>query len=322
MRLLATTAALVVAGAALIAATSGAAPAVYAATINPTPKAVWNPAEYDGAAMTTDAPDLDGLPDVHGVYIYPSDQPSRFGKYAAYFQAEQKRASTLLSSATGMGFRWDERVSKNTDGTTRLLHDITVVKAKANLRSLSSSKQFGLIGDALRAAGPTDPNKKYYVWLDAKSVYCGQGRGNSDTVRAASNAANSTGYAASYRPTGGEEMYAANGGWCNPVTHELLHTFGAVNPAAPHWISGGHCNDDAQDVMCDTTQGPEPFDANAPRTIDTNNDDYLDPSADLALPDGAGKLTNWTVNLSRFLCPRSTIDRTRPDCGQANNPAY
>ena len=319
-RLLATTAALAVVGAGLVVGTGGTAPEVYAAAITPTPKAAWDASDYDGQALTADAADLDGgLPDVHGVYVYPSDQPSRFGTYAAYFQAEQKRATTMLSSATGLGFRWDERAAA--DGSR--LHDITVVRAKANLRSLSSSKQFGLVVDALKAAGLTDPDKKYYVWLDAKSTNCGQGQSSSDTVRSSANAANRTGVAVSYRPTGGEETYAANGGWCNPVTHELLHTFGAVNPAAPHYVAGGHCVDDNQDTMCNAnTAGIPPFDASKPRTIDTNNDDYLDPSADLAQPETAGKLAGWTINLSRFLCPRSTSDRTKPDCSQPNSPVY
>lgn len=330
MRLLATTAAVVLAGAALLGGTAGrAAPSQdYVATNSSIPKAVWNASEYDGAALAADAPDLLGangqdLPDVHGVYMYPSDAPNRFGTYAAYFQAEQRRATAILSSGTGLGFRWDERVSKNADGTTRHLHDITVVKAKANLRTLSSSKQFGLIGEALRAAGLTDPNKKYYVWLDAKSVNCGQGQGNSDNIRDAANAANRTGYAVSYRPTGGEDMYGPVGGWCNPVTHELLHTFGAVSPAAPHYVAGGHCTDDNQDSMCNAnTPGIPAFDATKPRTLDYGNDDYLDPAADIALPDSTGKLKHWTVNLSRFVCPRSAADATVPDCSQPNIPLY
>ena len=317
--LAATTLTLVPAGAPL-GVTEGHAP--YATSVTQ-PKAVWKAADHDAKVLTGDAADTTSLPTVHSVYVYPSDGTNRFAQYAAYFQAEQRRGTDNLKRYTGMGFRWDERPAQ--DGTSRVLHDITVVKAKANMRSLSSSKQFGLVGDALRAAGLTNPNKKYYVWLDAKSVNCGQGQGSTDVVRSAANAAEKTGYGVSYRPTGGEELYAANGGWCNPVLHELSHMLGAVNPQAPHYVAGGHCTDDGQDQLCNASSGPRPYDPQAPRTYDTNNDDYLDPSADLD-PNavevaGRAKLPWWTVNLSRFLCPRST-DPARPDCSTPNRPVY
>lgn len=319
LTLLSVTAALAVTGGLVLAAPApaGEGPTSYA-TLTAQGPAVWEPSDYDGSALTSDAPDGHDLPVVHGVYVYASDQPSRFADYAAYFQAEQRRASAFLTSATGMAFRWDERTA--TDG--RVLHDITVVRSKANFKTLSGSRQFSLVKDALTKAGLNEADKKYYVWLDAKSEYCGQAQVLYDAQRSAANKANGTSIAISYRPTGSEEKYADVGGWCNPVLHELSHGLGAVATHMPNYYSGGHCDDDAQDVMCVPSASPGgKVDPTRPRTYDGGNDDYLDPAADLAVSDG-GKLGWWTVNLSRFLCPRSVTDPSVPDCTRANTPTY
>lgn len=318
LKLLSVSCALVVTGGLALAAPATEPVATSYATLTAQGTAQWQPSDYDGQVWTQDAPDRHELPVVHGVYVFPSDRPSRFADYAAYFQAEQRRASAFLTSATGMAFRWDER----SDAQNRVLHDITVVRAKANLKSLSGTRQFSLVGEALKAAGLTDPDKKYYVWLDAMSEYCGQGQSPYDAVRGPQNKAEASTYAVSYRPNTTDPRYSGPGGWCNPVLHELSHGLGAVATHMPHYYSGGHCNDDAQDVMCVPSASPGGVvNPDRPRTYDGGNDDYLDPAADLAVTDG-GKLGWWTVNLSRFLCPRSTADARTPDCTQPNSPAY
>lgn len=280
--------------------------------------APWSPKDYDGVQLTVDAPDLTELPTVHGVYVLPSDAPNRFGQFAAHFQAEHRRASRFLTNATGMAFRWDERKSR--DG--RRLHDITVVRSAfpSSLMSLADV-QFELVGRALADAGLTDPDKKYYVWLDGpSSSTCGQGQQPLERRRHPDNLANTSTYAVSYRVD--LERYESAGGFCNPVLHELMHGLGAVAPFAPHSYSGGHCNDDPNDVMCliDASPGGV-IDRDRPRTLDSGNDDYLDPAADLQVR-GGDKLGFWTANLSRFLCPRSKAKPTRPDCAKANDPDY
>jgi hypothetical protein len=295
-------------------------------TTNVTPAATWNASEYDGTAFTTNQPDLNDLPKVHAVYMHASDAPSRFGELAAYFQAENRRANTLLTPGTGMAIRWDERVA--TDGSRRLLQDITVVKAAATSKALSSKKQFGLVGTALADAGLNDPNTKYMVYVDANSTTCGQSQGPSDTQRSAANAANGTSYSTAYA---GNDP-AVGGGFCNPILHELTHAFGGVLSAAPHYVRGAHCNDDGNDVMCDASNSTLPFSVDRPRTYDGSgtaggegNDTYLDPAADLAnigTVRETSKLGYWAVNLSRFMCPRSVKDATRPNCSVANDPTY
>ena len=295
-------------------------------TVNVTPAATWKASEYDGKAFTTNQPDLNDLPKVHAVYMHASDAPSRFGELAAYFQAENRRANTLLTPGTGMAIRWDEREA--TDGRRRLVQDITVVKAAATTTALSSKKQFGLVGNALAAAGLNDPNTKYMVYVDANSTTCGQSQAPSDTQRSAANAANGTTYSIAYA---GNDP-AIGGGFCNPILHELTHAFGGVLSAAPHYVRGAHCNDDGNDVMCNASTSATPFSADRPRTYDgpnviggAGNDDYLDPAADLANVGKAGatgKLGYWAVNLSRFMCPRSAKDASVPDCSMPNDPTY
>lgn len=277
----------------------------------------WSAADYDGVALTTDAPDTTDLPTVHAVYMHPADRPSVFDQYAASFQAEHRRASAFLTTAAGMAFRWDKRTSS--DG--RVLDDITVVKSRYKHATLAGASGFSYVGEALKQAGLTDPDKKYFVWLDVRSDragLCGQSQAAPDARRAADNAAQRSTYAVAYKVD--NERYASNGGFCNPVLHELLHGTGAVAEHMPHYYEGGHCNDDANDVMC--TIGASPggaLDPSRSRTLDGGNDDYLDPAADLADTTGA-TLPHWTVNLSRFWCPPSAADETQPDCGQPNEP--
>lgn len=294
-------------------------PAAATATVNTL--ATWSAAGWDGAHYTNDQPDTSTLPGIHVVYLYPSDGPDRFLTYAPMFQAEDRRASTLLEKATGMQFRYDTRLGTN--GAT--YDDITVLHAtRYNTTQLSSASQFSYVQTELKNAGLNLSTKKYMVWLDASSQYYGQSTAPISTTRASSNAANGRTVSVMYRyfPT---DTVNANGqmtgGFVNPVIHELTHAMGAVQSAAPHWISGSHCNDDAQDYMCSTNATPNTYDPTLPRTYDSGDNDYLDPAADVALTSTA-KLAWWTVNLSKYFCPRASSVATTADCSQANNPSY
>jgi hypothetical protein len=283
------------------------------------PAAAWTAGDYDGVVNTRDAADVTSLPTIHPVYLYGKDATSRFSTYAPMFQAEDRRASSNLDTATGMGFRWDLRQGAN--GVK--YDDITVVHAsRYTTAQLSSTSQFNDVRTELSKAGLNLANKKYFVWLDASSPYCGQGDFFPDTQRNSNNASNRTSVAMAYRPWDVNTVNAKGqptGGFCAPVLHELTHNMGALQSVAPHFITGSHCNDDVQDVMC-TTASPNTYDAAAPRQYDSNDDDYLDPAADRTISSTA-KLAWWTVNLNRFLCPRSA-DLDAPDCSKANTPAY
>lgn len=277
----------------------------------------WSPKDYDGVALTQDAPDLNALHNIHGVYMHPIDTPSRFEEFAAYFQAEQRRASQFVTNATGMGLRWDERISR--DG--RRLHDITVVQTPFPSAAMSDpAVQFDLVVESLNLAGLTGQNKKYYVWLDATSVYCGQGHTLVDQRRLDSNRANDISTAVSYRVA--SERYEDVGGFCNPVLHELSHNMGALGSHMPGSDGSGHCKDDANDIMCMISSSPGgKIDRKRGRFLDSGNDDYLDPAADRRARSGE-VLDWWTINLSRFWCPRSTRNPARPDCSKPNDPDF
>lgn len=281
--------------------------------------ASWSATQWDGARHTTDQPDLTSLPTLHAIYMYPSDAPDRFGKFAAMIQADARDASRLLSAdgsnadgqSYGYGLRWDERLG--TGGTNYI--DTTVIRSSQRSRKLGGSNQFSLVGTELRNRGFTNPNKKYLVWLDAASRYCGQAQLYYDTVRSNANLNERSLYGIVYRPYSTTDP---NGGFCRGrvAMHEIGHTLGAVQSVAPNNSDGAHCDDSAEDVMCYLTNNP-PDTGDA--VFDSGQNDYWDPEA----AGLTGKLSWWTVNLSRFLCPPDPLVSPRqPDCTKSNTPTY
>ena len=280
--------------------------------------APWSVTDYDGLAPTTDQPDGDrsGLPMFHAIYLYPADKPSypvtRFSTYAAMFQADARDASKLLETLYGRALRFDQRLST----TGKPMLDITVVKSQFKAAQLAGTNQFDLVSKDL-AGKFVAPNKKYVVWLDAGSQYCGQGNLAQDVTRSAANASEGRTLAIVYRPYNSTDP--SSGGFCRGRTlrHEMGHTMGALQQVAPHAFDGAHCNDSGEDTMCYTfadsvdTGGPD---------FDYRNDDYWDPLANptypLPYPSTAanGKLPWWTVNLSSYLC------NTPSTCSQPTSP--
>lgn len=270
----------------------------------------WNKADYDGKALTADAPDLTTLPTFHAIYIYPSDKASRFSDYAAMFQADARDASALLGTLYSRGIRFDERLS---DSGTPLL-DITVVKSKYSSRQLATTRQFNLIaGELANRPDLNKPNKKYFGWLDAGSQYCGQGHLSQDTQRTSANQNENRTLGLVYRPYSASVNDGTTGGFCRGRTlrHELGHNLGALQSVAPHAYDGAHCDDSGEDTMCYTsatsldTGGPD---------FDYNNDDYWDPAANPKLGSQI-RLPWWTANLSKFICPTT-------GCGSASTPEF
>jgi hypothetical protein len=282
------------------------------------PAPIWEPSQYDGATLPSDAPDLTMLPTVHAVYVYPSDGSSRFLQFAAMFQRDARRASTMLDTSVARAIRWDER-----DSFSGRYLDITVVKSQYTAKRLASSQQFSLVKNDLSARGLTQTNKKYLVWLDAPSSYCGQSDAPTYSVRSPANKAEARTVSVIYRYSQ-YDVNGPNGGFCAPVLHELAHAMGAVQPSAPHYTSG-HCNDNGNDLLC-IFNSAIPYDPNlGGYYYDYGNDDYWDPAADPTIASTA-KLPWWTVNLSRFICPPKLNPETatlQADCSSANsNPGY
>ena len=245
--------------------------------------APWSPSEWDGKAFTTDQPDLTTEPQFHAIYMHPRGTASRFGQFAAMFQADARQASDRLTAQYDRGLRWDTRAGGYID--------ITVVKSSNNARKLAGGNQFNLVRNELVNRGFTNPNKKYVVWLDAGSTACGQGELYQDTRRdATANYNQRRTTAIVYRPYPND---ATTGGFCRGRTamHEMGHNMGALQKVAPNAFDGAHCDDSAEDVMCYTSAIST--DTGVP-VFDHNNDDYWDPTA--------GQLPWWTVNLSKYVC--------------------
>jgi hypothetical protein len=272
-------------------------PGVAAAPYDVDAYAPWNSAEWTGGTQTADVGDDTTLPQFHAIYLYPSNATSRFTQFAAMIQADARQASDRLN-ALGKAVRWDTR------GGGALI-DITVVRSSSTAKRLGSGSQFTLVKNEIASKGFNKSNKKYVVWLDAGSNYCGQGELYQDTRRSAANNNELKTTAIVYRPYPTNDP--VSGGFCRGRTagHEMGHNMGALQKVAPHAFDGAHCNDSAEDVMCYTsatsndTGGAE---------FDYGKDDYWDPAT--------GTLGWWTVNLSKFLCPSPTT------CTAAANPVY
>lgn len=270
--------------------------------------APWTDGQHDEALNEVDVHDgvREGLPMFHAIYIYPSDKASRFTQLASMFQADARDSSRLLEMEYQRAIRFDERGS---------MLDITVFRSRYNSKQLAGARQFNLVHDELLANGFSKSNKKYVVWLDAASKYCGQAHLSQDTRRISTNANQGRSLAIVYRPYAMTDP--TSGGFCRGRTlrHELGHTMGALQSVAPHAYDGAHCNDSNEDTMCyvsatSTDTGPADF--------DYRNDDYWDPAANpnyatrygTAYPANAlaGRLAWWTVNLSAFICDGPTQD--------------
>ena len=303
--------------------------------------AAWASCEYDGVARSTDTTDLSAyattatgyLPQVHAVYVHPANSASRFLSFAAMFQADARQSSALLQTL-GRDVRWDLRETTTTPpvgfcGAATML-DITVFRSQYSAKQLSTSRQFSLVANELAASGKfSAPDKKYVVWLDAGSRYCGQGSLWQDINRSATNKSEvnrTTGIV--YRPYANDP---ATGGFCRGRTllHELGHNMGAVQNVAPNAFDGAHCDDDNNDTMCYRDQAADQITSPTPQ-FDFGKNDYWDLGASqvsASNPDGlpttsAEKLGWWALNLSKYVCPLATTG-TSADCARANsNPGY
>ena len=304
----------------------------------------WQACQYDGTSLLADytlqtVGQSETLPQVHAVYVFPAKAKSRFLQFAAMFQADARQASALLQTL-GRDIRWDVRpvgvpqaAVPTFCGTGPTVLDITVFQSKYTAQQLSSQRQFSLVATELAGSGKfSATNKKYVVWLDAGSKYCGQGTLWQDTDRSPGNDSEvnrTTGIV--YRPYTSTD--GLTGGFCRGRTllHELGHTLGAVQRGAPNAFDGAHCDDDNNDTMCYTGAAIDQVSSPAAQ-FDHGKDDYWDPGASKPTtqnpdgsPSGADRLPWWALNLSRYVCPLpvgATI-ATPADCSLPNSgPGY
>lgn len=228
----------------------------------------------------TDRPDEQRGPQVHVMYVLPSDGIDRsldtdgtIGASVANFQA------WLRGQTGGPALRLDTSAGELDVSFHRLGQtDAELAANGLNLRDA--------IDRGLRAAGFDSASKLYAVYYDgSNTAACGGGAwppALPGTVAAVYMRATFGAGFLCYDPTrsrsGLQLMDLA-------VLHETLHTLGAVATCAPHHTRAGHVSDGPDDLMY---AGDEPW---VPSVLDKGRDDYY----------GTGSATCFDLARSPFL---------------------
>lgn len=207
----------------------------------------------------------------------------------------------------------DDRVAASaaqTDGSRhiRFVTDANceVVINRVNLTPVGDDT-FAKTITELRQLGFDKPGRKYLVFVEA-NILCGIGTVDPDSTPGLTNKNN--GASAQYARVDAQNSGCFDGG--RVATHELFHTFGAVNSKAPHATFRGHCFDGSE-LMCydddggsnSTVEIPDgtqhafefPCPVENKDRLDCNNDDYFHT----APPANNYLATHWNTADSSFL---------------------
>ena len=208
--------------------------------------------------------DWAGRPQVHALYVVPSDGTDRAldtnGTIEASVDAFQR---WLASQAGGRALRMD---------TFEGALDITFRRLSRTDAAIAASGPFvrDEIERELVGAGLVR-DKLYAVWYDGSSTFACGGGAWPPTLRGSVAALYLQG-----RPPAAalcaNNPFATPGGppryWDFAMLHELVHTLGFVATCAPHHTLAGHTSDDVRDLMY---AGPLGW---APSLLDVGRDDY------------------------------------------------
>ena len=232
---------------------------------------------------TTDRPDDIMGPQVHVVYVLPSDGTDRHLDTDGTVRNTVGSWETWLSGQTGgRVFRLD---------TYQGALDITfaqLARPNATMKSYGSYVRDTIEKD-LTALGLIVSPKIYAVYYDGGSaVACGggawppvlPGRVGALYLQGAppgAPACNTNPFAASPTSPPGYLEFS--------MIHELMHTLGFVSSLAPHFTAAGHVSDSPTDLMY---AGSLPW---TPSTLDVGHDDYYNPGG---LPSGVLNLAAST----------------------------
>lgn len=227
---------------------------------------------------------------VEVLYVVEADDTDRFSAVLPLIQDEVANVDDTfaLSAAKTGGSR---RVRWVFTSTTTCEPTVTRVIVPAG-----SLGDFGSSVRALRAAGYTNPLRKYLVFADT-AVLCGVGHIYRDDSRSSNlNDGNASAMFARV-DTGCWQASASRG---STAAHELMHNFGAVQASAPHQTPYGHCTD-RYDLMCyDDGSGARLTDvcsSSHSMLLDCRNDDYFHTSPAA----GSYLATYWNSADSSFL---------------------
>ena len=225
------------------------------------------PAANGAERATEDRPDEVTGPQVHLMYVLPSDGTDRRldtdGTIARSFLSAQQ---WLAGQTDGAAFRLD---------TFEGAPDVTFFTLSRTDREMEATDAFvrDEIEGEMRRAGFDARDKLYAVYYGGSSNYaCGggayppalegtvaalylHGEPEGTTIRCGDN---------EFAPDVDSPVF-----WEFVVIHELLHTLGFVAECAPNETFSGHITGPANDLMY---EGEE--DTDVPRALDPGHDDY------------------------------------------------
>ena len=218
---------------------------------------------------TTDRPDDVAGPQVHVVYVLPSDGNDR------HLDTDGTLPNTVGSWQTWLGGQTGGRVFRL--DTYQGALDLTFAKLARSNATMTSYGAYvrDTIEKDLTARGLVMSPKMYAVYYDGGSTYaCGggawppalPGRVGALYLQGTPGASHCGAIPFAGSPTG------APGYLEFAMIHELMHTLGVVSSAAPHFTLAGHVSDGSTDLMY---SGSLPW---APSTLDIGQDDYYRPA--------------------------------------------
>ncbi|HMC72657.1 MAG TPA: hypothetical protein VKJ07_26115, partial [Mycobacteriales bacterium] len=215
------------------------------------------------ARSTADQPDDSGLPQIHLMYVVPSDGVDRgFDVNGTIVDSTASWEGWLAGQTGGRSLRLDTYLGQP---------DVTFARLPQSDSQIASNGPSvrDEVQRELHALGFDAPNKVYAVFYDGSSTFsCGGGAwppalpGN---VAALYLRGVSSGipcpdvYAGPGQPPGYRDF---------SMIHEIMHTLGFVPTCAPHHTLAGHVSDDPSDLMY---AGSAPW---QPSILDVNHDDY------------------------------------------------
>lgn len=245
--------------------------------------------------------DASGVPGTSGkrvqvIYAHASDVPDGYSSNIAAIRSDAVGADAVYNASA-----WES-------GSTRKIRYVVNADGSLNVISLqltsTGDDNFNNTVRDLVAAGYTNPNRAYLVYMDA-NILCGQGSIDSDDSSGQSNVNATT---VSY-----SRVDKGKGCWDGGASaaHELTHNFGGVQHTAPHSTyrqvpsssNTWHCSD-GHDVMCysdapgvTVTYTACPNKSPSALRLDCGKDDYFNtkPTAPSYLA------THWDVANSPWL---------------------
>ena len=223
-------------------------------------------------------------PRVQVVYAVASDRPDRFGSVLGMLRGYAATVDQVFvnSAARDGGVRHVRWVT----GAGCTLDVAHAVLSAAGDDSLSNTRS------ELKQLGYNRTDRKYLVFADA-TVYCGIANAVGDARPDLTNPANSG-------PTFARVDSACWGATTSVAAHEVAHTLGAVQLAAPHASGSWHCTDESDRLCYSDAAGVTmafPCPTSQESLFDCNGDDYFN----VAPRAGSWLSGHWNLANSIFL---------------------